>query len=87
MNMSDLSTGNTPELPLAVPTREIEWAAVRTRRDQLLRQTDFTQLPDYPATDAQRAQVKAYRQALRDIPEQIEDPSKLVWPVLPAFVK
>ncbi|AOE64206.1 phage tail assembly chaperone [Pseudomonas corrugata] len=85
--MSDLSTGNTPELPLAVPTREIEWAAIRTRRDQLLRQTDFTQLPDYPATDAQRAQVKAYRQALRDIPEQIEDPSKLVWPVLPAFVK
>ncbi|NUT85322.1 hypothetical protein HNO91_02750 [Pseudomonas corrugata] len=85
--MSDLSTGNTPELPLAVPTQEIEWAAIRTRRDQLLRQTDFTQLPDYPATDAQRAQVKAYRQALRDIPEQIEDPSKLVWPVLPAFVK
>lgn len=85
--MSDLSTGNTAELPLAVPTREIEWAAIRTRRDQLLRLTDFTQLPDYPATDAQRAQVKAYRQALRDIPEQIEDPSKLVWPVLPTFVK
>lgn len=85
--MSDLSTGNTPELPLAVPTREIEWAAIRTRRDQLLRQTDFTQLPDYPATDAQRTQVKTYRQALRDIPEQIEDPAKLVWPVLPAFVK
>lgn len=85
--MSDLSTGNTPELPLAVPTREIEWAAIRTRRDQLLRLTDFTQLPDYPATDAQRDQVKAYRQALRDIPEQIEDPSKLVWPVLPTFVK
>jgi len=85
--MSDLSTGNTPELPLAVPTREIEWAAIRTRRDQLLQLTDFTQLPDYPATDAQRAQVKVYRQALRDIPEQIEDPSKLVWPVLPTFVK
>jgi len=85
--MSDLSTGNTPELPLAVPTREIEWAAIRTRRDQLLRLTDFTQLPDYPATDAQRDQVKAYRQVLRDIPEQIEDPSKLVWPVLPTFVK
>ncbi|MXR29161.1 MAG: tail fiber assembly protein [Pseudomonas rhizophila] len=85
--MSDTSTTDTPALPLAVPSREVEWAAIRTRRNQLLRETDFTQLPDYPATDAQRAEVKAYRQALRDIPEQLEDPSKLVWPVLPTFVK
>ncbi|MCP2070737.1 UNVERIFIED_ORG: hypothetical protein J2Y77_000173 [Pseudomonas lini] len=85
--MSDISNADTLEIPLAVPSREIEWAAIRNRRNQLLRDTDFTQLPDYPATDAQRAEVKAYRQALRDIPEQIEDPSNLVWPVLPTFVK
>lgn len=85
--MSDISNADTLEIPLAVPSREIEWAAIRSRRNQLLRDSDFTQLPDYPATDAQRAEVKAYRQALRDIPEQIEDPSKLLWPVLPTFVK
>lgn len=85
--MSDTSITDTLALPLAVPSREIEWAAIRTRRNQFLRETDFTQLQDYPATDAQRVEVQAYRQALRDIPEQIGDPSKLVWPVLPAFIK
>ncbi|MBC3349333.1 phage tail assembly chaperone [Pseudomonas sp. SWRI196] len=85
--MSDTSITDTLALPLAVPSREIEWAAIRTRRNQFLRETDFTQLQDYPATDAQRIEVQAYRQALRDVPEQIGDPSKLVWPVLPAFIK
>ncbi|MGN8342040.1 tail fiber assembly protein [Pseudomonas sp. SMV71] len=85
--MSDTPFVDTFEFPLAIPSREIEWATIRTRRNQFLRDTDFTQLLDYPATDVQRAEVKAYRQALRDIPEQAEDPSKLVWPVLPTFIK
>ena len=76
-----------PDYGLAIVSPEFEWAAIRTRRDQLLRASDFTQLPDFPATDAQRAEVTAYRQALRDIPEQVEKPAELVWPVLPAFVK
>ncbi|AXP01678.1 Phage tail assembly chaperone protein [Pseudomonas sp. 43mfcvi1.1] len=85
--MSDTSENNSEGFPLAVPTPDIEWAAVRTRRDQLLRATDFTQLPDYPVTAAQLAQVTAYRQALRDIPEMAEHPDELVWPELPVFVK
>jgi hypothetical protein len=85
--MSDLSVNDTPEIPLALPTREIEWAAIRTRRNQLLRDTDFTQLPDFPATEAQLADIKAYRQALRDIPETDVEPSSLLWPVLPDFIK
>lgn len=83
--MSDVN--KALEAPLAVVIPEFEWAAIRTRRDQLLRATDFTQLPDFPATDAQRAELVAYRQALRDIPEQVEKPAELVWPVLPAFIK
>ncbi|KAB0516426.1 hypothetical protein F7R05_01780 [Pseudomonas koreensis] len=66
---------------------EIEWAAIRNRRDQLLRATDFTQLPDYPVTAEQLEHIKAYRKALRDIPETVEQPSELVWPELPSFVK
>jgi hypothetical protein len=85
--MSDTPVNSSTEFPLAVPMPEIEWAAVRTRRDQLLRATDFTQLPDYPATAAQLVQVTAYRKALRDIPEMAEHPSELVWPELPTFVK
>lgn len=85
--MSEISSNESPSVGIAVPTPEIEWAAIRARRDQLLRSTDFTQLPDYPAIDAQRAEVAAYRKALRDIPEQAAEPSKIDWPVLPAFLK
>ncbi|WP_237235737.1 MULTISPECIES: tail fiber assembly protein [unclassified Pseudomonas] len=85
--MSDTAIDQTQTAPLAFPMPEVEWAATRARRDQSLRATDFTQLPDYPATDAQRAEVAAYRKALRDIPEQASDPSKLIWPALPAFLK
>lgn len=83
--MSDL-VNQEVAVPLPMIGPEIEWAAIRNRRNQLLRASDFTQLPDYPATDAQRAEVTAYRQALRDIPEQVEKPAELVWPVTPAFV-
>jgi len=85
--MSDLSSNDIPEIPLAVPSPEIEWAAIRTRRNQLLRDTDFTQFPDFPATETQLVEIKAYRQALRDIPETDAEPSRLLWPVLPDFVK
>ena len=85
--MTDISKTEEVAVPLAAPSPETEWASIRTRRDQLLRATDFTQLPDYPASDAQRAEVAAYRKALRDIPEQVDDPSKLVWPVRPTFLK
>ncbi|AZF30663.1 hypothetical protein C4J89_1172 [Pseudomonas sp. R4-35-07] len=85
--MSELSNIENPIFKIATPTPEIEWAAIRARRDQLLRATDFTQLPDYPASDAQRTEVAAYRTALRDIPEQAAEPSALEWPVLPTFLK
>ncbi|BDB18006.1 hypothetical protein cym2001_13710 [Pseudomonas sp. CYM-20-01] len=85
--MSDMPNAENNVSPLASPMPGVEWAAIRARRDQLLRNTDFTQLLDYPATDAQRVEIVAYRKALRDIPEQAGDPSQLTWPVLPAFLK
>ncbi|MGY1918791.1 tail fiber assembly protein [Pseudomonas tolaasii] len=85
--MSEIANTENVTPLLATPMPGVEWAAVRARRDQLLRSTDFTQLLDYPATDAQRAEVVAYRKALRDIPEQGGAPSMLEWPELPAFLK
>ncbi|MFO2462497.1 phage tail assembly chaperone [Pseudomonas sp. 15FMM2] len=82
-----MSTDSNTEWPLATPLPEVEWAAIRAQRDQFLRATDFTQLPDFPATDTQRKEVAAYRKVLRDIPEQVEDPLEIVWPLLPAFLK
>ncbi len=55
---------------------------IREQRDQKLRATDWTQLPDVPA--ATRAAYLAYRQALRDLTEQPGFPRKVEWPVAPA---
>lgn len=67
--------------------RVMEWAAVRAQRDQLLRETDYTQTADAPLSEAQRLEVGAYRQALRDVPEDGPDPFSVVWPERPAYLK
>lgn len=59
------------------------WSEIRSRRDALLRACDYAVMPDYPLTDDQLAEVKAYRQALRDIPETADDPDAIEWPEQP----
>lgn len=67
--------------------RLVEWNCVRVRRNQLLRETDYTQTLDSPLSDEKRAQVAAYRQALRDVPQDVGDPFSVVWPDMPDFLK
>jgi len=43
-------------------------AGMRWHRDQFLAASDWTQMPDSPLTDEQRAAWAVYRQALRDAP-------------------
>jgi predicted metal-dependent hydrolase len=62
-----------------------EWAAVRNKREQLLRACDYTQLPDSPLSESQRAEMAVYRQALRDITETHSEPWNITWPVAPSF--
>lgn len=62
-----------------VPTEWV-WERLRLRRDALLRETDHFVLPDNPR-DGQA--IRAYRQALRDLPENATDPRKVVWPSKP----
>lgn len=59
------------------------WSDIRTRRDALLRASDYAVMPDYPLTDEQLVAVKQYRQALRDIPETADDPDAIEWPEKP----
>lgn len=61
-------------------TPETQWEAVRMRRNALLAQSDWTQLPDVPL--ATKEAWATYRQALRDITEQ-PDPFDIVWPTPP----
>ena len=55
----------------------------RTMRDNLLRACDHRMMPDYPCGEASRAAWAAYRQALRDVPQQEGFPDAIEWPQAP----
>ena len=56
---------------------------VRAKRDYLLSQTDYLLSSDYPIAPESLDAVKAYRQALRDVPQQEGFPDDVDWPSLP----
>lgn len=57
--------------------------AVRQSRDQSLKECDWTQLADAPFSQESKIAWTAYRQALRDIPQQEGFPWTVVWPTPP----
>lgn len=59
---------------------------VRAQRDSKLFRTDFYVQPDYPSDPEGLEAVKAYRQALRDIPEQSGFPRNVQWPEMPTVL-
>ena len=54
-------------------------ADLRSKRNQLLTETDYLALADSTLTD----EMRSYRQALRDLPANTADPANPVWPVKP----
>ncbi len=54
-------------------------ANLRTKRNQLLAETDYLALSDATLTD----DMKLWRQALRDLPANTSDPANPVWPTKP----
>lgn len=59
---------------------EVMWAGVKEQRNVLLKESDWTQLPDVPLTTKEA--WAAYRQQLRDITGQ-PDPFNITWPTPP----
>ena len=55
----------------------------REKRNALIAETDYLAMPDYPLDEERKAAVLAYRQALRDVPEQAGFPRQIDWPVKP----
>ena len=55
----------------------------RSKRDTLLIEADILINKAFDA-DADLTALKAYRQALRDVPQQAGFPDNIEWPVLPA---
>ena len=61
---------------------------LRVLRDDLLAQSDWTQMPDNQLSDSKKAEWTTYRQALRDVPANVKaDLSTLdgfAWPTKPS---
>ena len=72
---------------IPAPTTEELAAQARSQRDALIAATDYLMASDYPLTDEKRQELTAYRQALRDVPEQSSFPVEIVWPIKPDWVK
>lgn len=58
----------------------ISWEMIKQKRNKLLSQSDYTQMPDWPGDKVLWAE---YRQALRDIPSTFSNPNEVVWPKAP----
>lgn len=58
-------------------------AEIRKERNQKLTACDWTQLDDTPLDNVAKAQWAAYRQALRDVPDQPGFPFNVTWPSQP----
>lgn len=58
---------------------------VRSIRDNLLVDSDWTQLPDAPLNEAEKESWRIYRQDLRDITEDVDSDGLLdpIWPTDP----
>ena len=55
------------------------------RRNLLLSESDYLMMIDYPISDEKKQEIKVYRQALRDIPQQDGFPDNIVWPDKPVI--
>ena len=75
-----LEEGNTP-LPAEEDTAVVTWDTIRAKRDQLIRDSDWTMIPG--ATVDQRS-WSAYRQVLRDLPQTYSNPEDVIWPAVPS---
>ena len=58
---------------------EYAWSNLRTKRTQLLSDTDYLALSDATLSE----DMRTYRQALRDLPANTSDPANPIWPTKP----
>ena len=57
---------------------------IRPERDNLLSKSDWTQGADSPLTDEKKAEWKTYRQVLRDITNEFDNDTEIIWPTEPS---
>ena len=74
-------------------TKEFGLNVLRTKRNKLLAESDWTVMPDSPLSAEKQDEWKIYRQELRDIPSKYSNPpftekgdldnTKINWPEQP----
>lgn len=70
----------TQRIAAAVEAARDYWEELRTKRNQLLAETDYLALVDSTLS----ADMRTYRQALRDLPANTSDPANPTWPTPPS---
>ena len=60
------------------------WSDLRTERTRRLVESDWTQFTDSPLSPDQKTAWATYRQALRDLPASVTDPTNVMWPTPPS---
>jgi hypothetical protein len=63
--------------------KEIKWSEIRSTRNILLTESDWTQFQDSPITGSVLTDWQTYRQSLRDVTNQ-SDPYNISWPNKPS---
>ncbi|SHO57771.1 tail fiber assembly protein [Vibrio quintilis] len=80
-----LLAAGVPESLIHQTITDDQWHTIRVKRDALMAQCDWTQMPDVELNEAQKAAYTAYRQSLRDIPQKFSEPDTVIWPEKPAL--
>lgn len=65
------------------PTIDDKWNIIRSVRNDLLQQCDWTQLPDVSLTNEQKLAWSQYRQMLRNVTEDFTNPDDVIFPEAP----
>jgi len=60
------------------------YGEIREQRNKLLISCDWTQSRDSPLTIEKQDAWTLYRQALRDLPNTVTDPTNVTWPTPPS---
>lgn len=62
---------------------EVFWERLRGQRNFRLSSSDWSQLSDAPLSSTKKTEWASYRQELRDLPANTEDPKEVTWPLQP----
>ena len=68
----------------AAATLAKHWSTARAERDTRLRNSDWIGVTDTQLTEADQTSWQTYRQALRDVPQNQNDPENITWPDAPS---